>query len=181
MARRPLFLVRRRPLVATVVAIMAAGLSVLTPIAPSVAAATNSVAGPTAVATPTAAQASAPPMTSTCDKKAATPGSTTPAALAAMPVVARTATSTTYQSSCNTRAVEIHSSPVNWQDSAGAWHAIDPHLVPSAAGHWTNASGPFTVDLADSADSASLATLTDGNWSVGFAIAGASAAKATVG
>src|SRR5581483_3525336 len=64
-------------------------------------------------------------------------------------------------------------------DAAGTWHPIDRTLARMPAGDWKNTSGPFTVDLADRADAAAVATVGQGAWSIGFSLQGAQGGAAT--
>jgi hypothetical protein len=180
MARRLSSFARPRSLVALVAATLVAALLATIPGAPPVAAADTQTSGVPAAAPPVA-KVSAPPMSSPCDKKQAAASVTSKGRdlAATMPVVARTDKTTTYQGPCGTQTIEIHQNATNWKDAAGTWYPIDRTLARTPAGHWKNTSGPFTVDLADRADAAAVATVGQGAWNIGFSLQGAKGASTT--
>jgi len=67
----------------------------------------------------------------------------------------------------------MFSSPVNYQDADGSWHAIDTRLAADAQGQIVNKAGPFSVALGTDASSPTLAKLSRGSDSVAFDFVGA--------
>lgn len=174
-------MVRRRPsLVAGLAVALVAGLLAMIPGTSAVSAAAGDATLP--AATPVA-KVSAPPMVFPCNKKLAAPAMTDAGwSLAkSMPVVERSQTSTTYEGPCNTRTMEIHQSAVNWMDpSTGTWKPIDRRLIRAESGRWKNASGPFSIELADEMNARSLATVAKDGWSIGFTLDGTNPTTAVV-
>jgi RHS repeat-associated protein len=71
-----------------------------------------------------------------------------------------------YRSPDGSRTTRLHLHPVNWKDGAGAWHAIDTHLVAGTTPlTYKNASGPFTATFPQASTALNVMKMTAGSWS----------------
>ncbi|MGE5285613.1 MAG: DUF6531 domain-containing protein [Micromonosporaceae bacterium] len=87
-----------------------------------------------------------------------------------------TATSSLYRNTDGTMSRLVYLSPVNYQDSAGAWHPIDTTLAQGSGGRWAERANAISASFAAAADNAQLASLGLGSGEqVSLGLAGAAA------
>jgi hypothetical protein len=74
---------------------------------------------------------------------------------------------------------QFSTTPVNYQDAQGAWHAIDNSLAPTVGGGWHNTANSWTAELPSTLSSA--VTLSKGTSQIGFTLVGANDASTNAG
>jgi len=93
-----------------------------------------------------------------------------------------TATSNTYINADGSRTVEVYTAPVNYQDPAGDWRAIDNTLVaaPGSAYAVQNAANDYKALIPQDASSTPVKFVTDGGW-ITMKMEGADSAPSVTG
>lgn len=79
-----------------------------------------------------------------------------------------------YRNADGTNTAVLHTQAVNWRDTEGKWHPIDPRLVDDGASALRNASSRVSVRLPKvTGASGPLATVAADGWSIGYTLEGA--------
>ncbi|MDP9388940.1 MAG: hypothetical protein M3Q48_13760 [Actinomycetota bacterium] len=95
-------------------------------------------------------------------------------------LVARSATTDTYDNPDGTSTSVLHAAPANYQDATGAWKPIDTTLEATANGRYRTRSAPVELSFSEATGPDHLARLAGNGWSLGFSLAGAVPARRAV-